>query len=124
MDYVTIDDGGCIEFHHDDELMIRILKAEWPRRDPEYGNVAASMLAIVPDGNTHQSVPLDATDELRRAADLYWADKILPWIRQRTAVFRQAAPTARVVELDTPSHHIFIAREDETVAAIHDFLKG
>jgi pimeloyl-ACP methyl ester carboxylesterase len=124
MDYVTIDDGGHMVFHHDDELMNRILEDLWPRRDPEYEKVAVPMLAIVPDGNTHQSLPLDATDELRLAADRYWATKILPWIRQRTAVFRQAAPTARVVELDTPSHHVFIAREDETVAAIGNFLEG
>jgi hypothetical protein len=80
------------------------------------------MLAIVPDGGFHQGVPLDAADELRRAADQYWQEKLLPWIRQRTEIFRQAAPTVRVVELDSPYHHIFIAQEDETVRAIDDFL--
>jgi pimeloyl-ACP methyl ester carboxylesterase len=122
MDYVALRDDGRVEFHHDDELMNHIYKAVWPRRDPEYGKVKVPMLAIVPDGNYHQGVPLDATDELRRAADRYWAEKIRPWIRLRTAVFRQAVPTSRIVELDTPSHHIFIAKEDETVKAIDEFL--
>jgi hypothetical protein len=36
----------------------------------------------------------------------------------------RAAPTARVVELDTPYRHIFIAQEDETVEAILNFLAG
>ena len=80
------------------------------------------MLAIVPDGSYHQGIPLDATDELRRAADQYWQERLLPWIRRRTEAFRRAAATARVVELDSPYHHIFIAREDETVKAINDFL--
>jgi pimeloyl-ACP methyl ester carboxylesterase len=122
MDKVTIKDDDSLEFHHDDELMNRIYQAAWSSRNPEYDKVEAPMLAIVPDGNFHQGVPLDATDELRRAADRYWEEKLLPWIRQRTEAFRQAVPTARVVELNSPYHHIFIAREDETVKAINDFL--
>jgi hypothetical protein len=46
----------------------------------------------------------------------------LPWLRARTEAFRQAAPDARVVELESPYHHIFIAEEDATVAAIEDFM--
>jgi len=122
MDKVTVTDDGRLEYHHDDELMNRMYKAVWPSRNPEYDRIEAPMLAIVPDGGYHQSVPLDASDELRRAADQYWQEKLLPWIRQRTEIFRQAAPTARVVELDSPYHHIFIAQEDETVRAIIDFL--
>jgi pimeloyl-ACP methyl ester carboxylesterase len=124
LDRVTIQDDGRVEFHHDDELMNRIYGTVVLGPGPEYDQVTAPMLAIVPDGKTHQSVPLDATDELRQAADRYWGEKRRPWIRQRTAAFRQAAPTARVVEIDTSSHHIFIAREDETVKAIGDFLEG
>jgi hypothetical protein len=79
-------------------------------------------LAIVPDGDYHPSVPLNATDELQHAADRYWRDVMRPWIRQRTATFRQVAPAGRVIELDSPHHYIFIAEEDETVKAILDFL--
>lgn len=122
MSKVTVKDDGGLEFHHDDELMNRIYKEAWSCRNPEYDRIKAPMLAIVPDGNYHQSVPLDAKDELRRAANYYWQEKILPWIRQRTAIFLQAAPTARVVELDSPYHHIFIAEEDKTAVAIQDFL--
>jgi pimeloyl-ACP methyl ester carboxylesterase len=109
MNKVTIKGDGRLEFHHDDELMNHIYKAAWSSRNPEYDKVEAPMLANVPDGNFHQGVPLDATDELRRAADRYWEKKLLPWIRQRTKAFRQAVPTACVVELDSPYHHIFIA---------------
>lgn len=122
MSKVTVKDGGRLEFHHDDELMNRIYKETWSCRNPEYDRIEAPMLAVVPDGGYHQSVPLDATEELGQAANEYWRDKILPWIRQRTAVFLQAVPTARVVRLDTPYHHIFLAAEDDTVAAITDFL--
>jgi pimeloyl-ACP methyl ester carboxylesterase len=122
MDKVTVKDNGRLEYHHDDALMNRIYGAVWPSRNPEYEGIEAPMLAIVPDGSYHQSVPLDATDELRRAADQYWQETLLPWIRRRTEAFRQAAPTAWVVELDSPYHHIFIAEEDETVRAMVDFL--
>ena len=47
---------------------------------------------------------------------------LLPWIRRRTEVFRQAAPTARIVELDSPYHHIFLAEEDQTLQAINGFI--
>ncbi len=122
MDKVTIQDDGRLEFHHNDGLMNRIYQAAWFSRDFDYDKIEIPMLAIVPDGNPHPHVPLDATDELRQAADKYWEEKYLPWIRQRTAAFRQAAPKARVVELDSPHHHIFIAKEDETAQTISDFL--
>ena len=122
MDKVTIEDDGRLEFHHDDDLMNRIYREVWPVRNPEYARVEAPMLAIVPDGNFHQGVPLDATEEFRLAADRYWEEKLLPWIRQRTQAFRQAAPAARIVELDSPYHHIFLAEEDRTLQAITDFF--
>ena len=124
MSKVVVKDEGDLEFLHDDALMNRIYRAVWPSRNPEYDRTKAPILAIVPGGDFHQSVPLDATDRVRRAADQYWRERILPWIRQRTAVFLQAAPTAHVVELDSPYHHIFIAEEDKTLGAINDFLAG
>jgi hypothetical protein len=39
-------------------------------------------------------------------------------------VFQQTAHSAQVVELDSPYHHIFIAREEETSQAILDYLQG
>jgi pimeloyl-ACP methyl ester carboxylesterase len=122
MDKVTIQDDGRLEFHHDDELMNRIYREVWPVRNPDYARVEAPMLAIVPDGHYHQGVPPEATEAFRLAADRYWQEVLLPWIRQRTAAFRQAAPTARVVELDSPYHHIYIAEEDQTLQAILEFL--
>jgi pimeloyl-ACP methyl ester carboxylesterase len=124
IEYVAVQDDGRLEFVHDDDLMNRIYADAWSHRDPPYGQVTAPTLAIVPDGDYHPSVPLDATDELQRAADRYWRDVMRPWIRQRTAAFRQAAPGARVVELDSPHHYIYIAEEDATVEAILDFLAG
>lgn len=89
---------------------------------PDYGAVAAPMLAIVPAGESHPLAPADASEELLRAANQYWIGQHLPWIRRRTQEFRSAAPDARVVELDTSNHTIFIAREDETVRAIFEFV--
>jgi pimeloyl-ACP methyl ester carboxylesterase len=122
MDKVTSKDDGRLEFHHDDELMNRIYREVWPSRNPEYARVQVPMLAIVPDGDFHQAVPLDATEEFKLAANRYWDKKLLPWIRQRTAAFRQAAPAACIVELDSPYHHIFLAEEDRTLQAINDFF--
>ena len=82
------------------------------------------MLAIVPDGGYHQLVPQNASDALRQAADQYWLAKNLPWLRQRTAIFRQQAPHAQVIELDSPYHYIFIAEEEDTVSAIRNFLQA
>jgi pimeloyl-ACP methyl ester carboxylesterase len=122
LERVTIGTDGQLTYRHDDGLMDRIYMTVWPVRDPEYAQVQAPALAIVPDGDFHPSVPLDASDVLRVAADRYWQETLRPWIRRRTAVFRRMVPTARVIELDTPHHHIFHAREDETVRAILDFL--
>jgi pimeloyl-ACP methyl ester carboxylesterase len=125
MDRVTIADDGRLEFHHDDALMNRIYAEVLFSRNPEYDRVAAPSLAIVPDGlHPNPHVPLGATDELQQAADRYWKDKLLPWIQQRTEVFRQLAPSARIVELDTPHHHIFIAKEEETAKEITEFLES
>ncbi len=122
MDKVTSKDDGRLEFHHDDELMNRIYREVWPFWNPDYPRVEAPMPAIVPDGDYHQAVPLDATEEFKLAANRYWDKKLLPWIRQRTAAFRQAAPAACIVELDSPYHHIFLAEEDRTLQAINDFF--
>jgi pimeloyl-ACP methyl ester carboxylesterase len=103
-------------------VMNRVYETTWPSRNPEYGEVEVPMLAIVPDGDFHPSVPLDAPDELRQAADQYWTERLRPWIRRRTEVFGQAAPTAQVLALNSPFHHVFIAKEDETVRAIEEFL--
>lgn len=123
MDKVSVRDDGRLDFHHDDGLMNCIYRTVWLSRNPEYGQVKAPMLAIVPDGQHHQAVPPDAEEELRSAADRYWIERRLPWIRQRTEVFCAAAPTASVVELDTPYHHVYIGVEEETVAAIHRFVE-
>jgi len=82
------------------------------------------MLAIVPDGEYHQACPPDSSADFGQATDRYWKTKIRPWIRRRAAAFLQAAPTACVIELDSPYHHIFIAQEDETVEAIIGFMTG
>jgi pimeloyl-ACP methyl ester carboxylesterase len=122
MDRVTVQADGSLEFHHDDELMNRIYRSTWPSRDPEYGRVTAPQLAIVPDGDYHPSVPPDALAELRQAADEYWRAVLLSWIRRRTEVFSRAAPAARIVELDTPHHHLFLAQEHETIEAMESFF--
>lgn len=124
MDRVTVNADGSLNFCHDDELMNHIYQTVWLSREPEYADVAAPALAIVPNGDYHPGVPLDAADELRQAADEYWRGVLLPWIRRRTETFRHAVPRARIVELDTPHHHLFIAREQETAQVIEDFLSS
>jgi pimeloyl-ACP methyl ester carboxylesterase len=122
MDKVTIRSDGRLEYHHDDALMNRIYRDTWASRRPDYAQIRAPMLAIVPDGDFHQACPPDAPPELRQAADQFWKGTLLPWIRQRTAAFLKEAPGAQVVKLDSPYHHIHIAKETETAEAILDFL--
>ena len=120
LEYATIKDDGRIKDRHDDSLMNRLLFTVMSL-DPGYGQVEAPMLAIVPDGEFHPSVPPDAPDEFQQAADQYWKEKHLPWIRKRTEAFSQAVPTAQIVRFDSPSHQIFITTDDETLKAITDF---
>ena len=122
MDKIIIHDNGTVENHHDDELMNEIAAEIWPFRNPEYNQVMAPMLAIVPNGDYHHGISENAPLEKRRIADQYWKAKILPWIQHRTDLFRQAAPSAQILELNAPNHYIFIAEEDHTVKAIKDFL--
>jgi pimeloyl-ACP methyl ester carboxylesterase len=91
-------------------------------RHPAYGEVKAPALAIVPGGTTHPFLQPDAPVELKRAANAHFEANFLPRIRRRTELFRKAVPSARIIELDTSNHTIFVAREDETVEAIFSFL--
>jgi pimeloyl-ACP methyl ester carboxylesterase len=124
MEKAAVQEDGTLRYTHDDALMNAIIENVWLTRDPEYRQVAAPMLAVVPDGDFHQAVPTDADDDLRRAADAFWLETLRPWLRQRTAVFRQTSPSAQIVELDSPFHHIFIAEEEAVAAAIIDFLEA
>jgi pimeloyl-ACP methyl ester carboxylesterase len=120
LEYATIKDNGCVIDRHDDKLMNSMLITAISQ-DPDYRMVEAPMLAIVPDGDTHPSLKPDTPDELSRDVNQYWKANNLPWIRKRTQAFLQAAPDAKILTLDSPSHQIFITMEDETVSAINDF---
>ena len=124
MEKVAVQEDVTLRITHDDALMNAIIAEVWWVRDPEYEQVAAPMLAVVPDGDFHQAVPAHADDDLRRAADAFWLETLLPWLWQRIVVFRQASPSAQIVELDSPYHHILIAEEEAVAAAIIDFLEA
>jgi pimeloyl-ACP methyl ester carboxylesterase len=93
-----------------------------PHRTPAYGAVRAAALALVPGGSTHPFLRPDESGELRDAANAYYRERYVPRARRRTALFREAVPSAVVVELDTSNHTVFVAKEDETLEAIFDFL--
>jgi pimeloyl-ACP methyl ester carboxylesterase len=94
------------------------------QHDPAYGDVAAPALALVLGGTTHPFLPSDAPERLRRGGNAYYVEHWVPRIQRRTDLFRQAAPHAQIIKLDTSNHTIFVAKEDETVAAMRDFLEG
>jgi pimeloyl-ACP methyl ester carboxylesterase len=91
-------------------------------RSPRYGDVRAPQMALVLGGATHPFLPPDASPNLTRAANHYYAESFVPWLRRRTELFRAAAQGARIIELDTSNHTMFVAKEDETVEAILEFL--
>jgi pimeloyl-ACP methyl ester carboxylesterase len=121
LDKIAIQADGSVTILHDDALMNCIAGEIWPVRDPQYENVRAPMLAIVPDGDYHHGLPPNANQLQREAADRYWLEKIRPWIRHRTTLFRQCAPAAQIIELDAPNHLIFFAEEDQVAAAMKRF---
>lgn len=104
------------------EIVAKMRDGLGAHRNPAYGEVKAPALAIMPVGTTHPFLQPDAPDALRRSANSYYAETRLPRIKRRTDLFRQAVPDARIIELDTSNHTIFVAREDETVDAILSFL--
>jgi pimeloyl-ACP methyl ester carboxylesterase len=92
-------------------------------KTPDYGAVLAPSLAFVLGGKTHPFVAHGASDDFRAAADAFYVQNFVPRIQRRTQLFRDAVPNARIVELGTSNHTMFVAKEDETVAGIRDFLR-
>jgi hypothetical protein len=123
MEYIAVKDDGFVEDMRDNDLLNSIYLDIWSQL-PDYSEVDSPMLAIVPDGDFNPSTPLDASEELRMAADQFWMDTMLPWIRARTAAYQQEAPHARIINLDSPNHHIFIDRVDEVVDAMGELLES
>jgi hypothetical protein len=121
MEYLSIGDEGKVADSRDNDLFAQLLK-EAMANLPDYDLGDVPVLAIVPDGDYHPSVPSDAEEELKRRADHFWRQVMRPWIRARTAAFKEAAPQAVIAEFDSSNHHIFVDLEDETVAAIRHFL--
>jgi pimeloyl-ACP methyl ester carboxylesterase len=93
------------------------------QRQPDYANVRAPALALVLAGTDHPFLPPDAPDDLRRVARNYYGTQFRPWLERRTKLFREAVPSARIIELPTSNHTMFIAMEDETVSAMLTFAK-
>jgi len=121
LEYVRISADGRVEETRDEELFRQIWKEVSSKR-PEYDKVNCPILAIMPVGHYHPHVPVDASYDIQQKADKYWQEKVLPFTQEKINSFRQTAPEAKVVELDTPIHRIFTAKEDETVEAIFNFL--
>lgn len=118
---VKISDNGHVEETQDVKFFSRIWN-ELQSSYPEYEKVKCPMLAITPVGRYHPHVPLDGSDEIQKAADSYWQERVLPFMQETIRSFRQSTPSVHIIELDTPNHRVFLAKEDETVHAIFDFL--
>jgi pimeloyl-ACP methyl ester carboxylesterase len=119
---MTIEGGRPVYDLHGYNVSNKMLAGLGPHREPAYGDVKAPTLAFVRAGATNPLVLPDASEELERAANIYYVQNSLPRIRRQTELFREAAPNATVIELDTSNHTIFIAKEDEIVEAIFEFL--
>ncbi|MCH7698376.1 MAG: alpha/beta hydrolase [Chloroflexi bacterium] len=119
---LTMDGERVVLDGHGAKVTAQMFGALGPHRDPAYGEVNARTLAIVLGGQTNPFLPPDTPEVLERSANTYYVEKFRPWLQRRTGLFREAAPNARIVELDTSNHTLFVAKEDETVEAIFDFL--
>lgn len=107
---------------HAAKISAQVFGSLGTHRDPAYGEVAAPALAIVLGGTTNPYLVPGASAELVRSANTYYVEEFRPWLERRLDLFREAAPGARIVELDTSNHMLFVAKEDETVEAISAFL--
>lgn len=119
---LTIEDGRPVIDGHGGVIGGKMRAGLGEHADPAYGDVAAPALALVLSGRTNPFLPPDAPEELVHAANAYYVEKVRPWLQRRTDLFREAVPDARVVELDTSNHTLFVAKEYETVNAMLDFL--
>jgi pimeloyl-ACP methyl ester carboxylesterase len=106
------------------EIVKKMHEGLGSHRYPAYGDVNAPALALVLGGHEHPFLPPDASEELRQAGNTYYEQSFVPRIRQRTQLFRDAVPDARVIELNTSNHTLFIAEEDATHEALIDFLRN
>lgn len=99
-------------------------QAEFAAHPTRYDGLRVPILAIVARRTLRASYPwLDAaqdSSEISKAQE-YLDGVAMPASRQAWDRLRQAAPTAAIIELDSP-HHIFIAQEDSVVRAIRAFL--
>jgi hypothetical protein len=118
----VVDHARPLHDRHSYQVTRRMHEGLGPHRDPAYGEVEAPALAFVLGGTRHPFLPADASHELERAANAYYRECRVPWIRRRTELFRQAASGAGILEVDTSNHTLFVAREDEVVRGILDFL--
>jgi hypothetical protein len=99
-------------------------QAEFAAHPIHYQGLRVPILAIVARRTIRTSYPwLDfASDssEMSRAQD-YLNEVVAPASRRAWDRLRREAPTATIIELDSP-HHIFIAQEDSVVRALRAFL--
>ena len=119
---LTIVDGRPVIDGHGGVVGEKMRAGLGQHANPAYGDVAAPALALVLGGRNNPFLPPNAPAELERTANAYYVETFLPWVQRRTGLFREAVPDARVIELDTSNHTIFVAKEDETVEAILDFV--
>lgn len=119
---LTVKEGRPVIDGHGSVVGAKLIEGLGSGRHPAYGDVKAPTLAMVRRGTTHPFLPPDASEEVERAANAYYVEKFQPWVQRRTDLFREAAPEASVIELDTSNHTIFVAKEDATVEAIFAFL--
>jgi pimeloyl-ACP methyl ester carboxylesterase len=123
LESVKVLDNGRIEDTSNGELLERM----WNNVQSnllEYQNVTCPMLVVMPVGDYYPGLPLDSSDETKLIINNYWNNKFLEWIKEKIRTFRRLAPSSRIVELDSPNHRIFMAKEAETVQAIFDFIQN
>jgi hypothetical protein len=119
---LTIVDGRPVIDGHGGVVGGKLSAGLGEHKNPAYSDVVAPQLALVLGGRNNPFLPPNAPAELERSANAYYVETFRPWLQRRTDLFREAVPDARVIELDTSNHTIFVAKEDETVDAILDFL--
>ena len=119
---LTVVDNRPVIDGHGGVVAMKMRAGLGEHANPAYGDVAAPALALVLGGRTNPFLLPNAPEALARDANSYYIETFLRWVQRRTDLFQEAVPDARVVELDTSNHTIFVAKEDDTVNAMLNFL--
>lgn len=85
---------------------------------PDYTRIKAPILAIYAETSRCPFLPPHADADLRRKADAYHRQVIVPWTEASIRELRVAQPAATIIEMPETQHHLFIQYPERVASLI------